>query len=93
LTKADGIHHDAVTDDALLIPKNARRDEVKDVFFAFGNDCVPGVISALSPDDEIGFFGEEIDNFAFSFVAPLEAANDGVHLKKYRAGGVTWRTR
>ena len=37
------------------------------------------VITALAADDEIGAFGEVIDDFAFAFIAPLEANNNGIH--------------
>src|ERR1700730_16737261 len=35
------------------------------------NDGVAGVISALAPNHHIRFRGEDIDDFAFPFVAPL----------------------
>lgn len=81
LTEANGIQHHAISNDALLSPKDARGDEVKDVFFALGDHGMTGVISALSTDNEVSFFGQEIDDFSLSFIAPLEATDNGVHLK------------
>ncbi|MFT7304269.1 MAG: hypothetical protein ACI8UZ_003118, partial [Akkermansiaceae bacterium] len=43
------------------------------------DDGMAGIISALAAYDKVRFFGEKIDDLAFSFVAPLEAANDGIH--------------
>jgi hypothetical protein len=53
---------------------------VEDVFRAVGDDGVSGIVSALAADNDIGSFGEVIDNFTFAFVAPLEAGDDGVHV-------------
>ena len=36
-------------------------------------DGVAGVIAALRADDDVRLFGEDIDDFAFAFVAPLGA--------------------
>ena len=79
LAETDRIHDDTVSDDALFIPKNAGGNEMEDIFFALGDHGVPGVVSALTANDEVRFFGQEIDNLALAFVAPVEAANDGVH--------------
>lgn len=54
---------------------------MKDVFLALRNDGVAGIVSALTAHDEVRFLSQEIDNFALTLVAPLEAANDGVHEK------------
>jgi hypothetical protein len=32
-----------------------------------------GVVSALGADDDVGFLGEDVDDFSFSFIAPLGA--------------------
>ena len=53
--------------------------EVKDVFFAVGNDGVAGVVATLAPGYDVGRLGEVVNDFAFSFVSPLESADDGVH--------------
>ena len=34
---------------------------------------VPGIVSALEPDNEIRLLRKQIDNLAFSFIAPLSA--------------------
>jgi hypothetical protein len=62
-----------------VIPENAGGKQVKDVFGAFGDDGVAGVVAALAADDDIGGLGEVVNDFAFAFVAPLEAGDNSVH--------------
>ena len=40
------------------------------------DQSVAGVVSPLKPDDEIRLFSKQIDNLAFSFIAPLSAHYD-----------------
>ena len=80
--EAGGVEYDAVADDAELArPQDARGDEMEDVFLAVGDDGVPGIVAALAACDHIGGFGKEVDDFAFAFVAPLGADNNGIHDK------------
>lgn len=44
---------------------------MKWVFFAVCYNSVSGVVAAVVADDIIGFFGQDVDYFAFTFVAPL----------------------
>ena len=37
------------------------------------NDRVAGVVAALGADDDVGLAGEDVDDFAFAFIAPLGA--------------------
>src|SRR5690606_37668112 len=59
-------------------PEDARGDEVEDVLPPLADDGVPGVVAALGSYDDVGLLGEEIDDLAFAFVAPLGADHDGV---------------
>ena len=43
--------------------------------FTVDHQGVAGVVAALETDDDIGVAGKKIDNFAFTFVAPL-GSND-----------------
>jgi hypothetical protein len=43
------------------------------VFLAVKNQRVSGVRTALKTCDDVVLRGEDVDNFAFSFIAPLEA--------------------
>ncbi len=70
----DRIDHDAVADDAdFAPPQNAGGNEVQDVFFSAVDDGVAGVVAALAADDDIGVAGEDVDDFALAFIAPLRA--------------------
>ena len=70
----DRVDHDAVADHAdLAAPQNAGGNEMENVFFAAMNDGVAGVVAALTADDDVGVSGQDIDDFAFAFIAPLRA--------------------
>ena len=70
----DRIDDDAVADHILgARAENATGDGVEDVFLAVKNQRVSGVRTALKTCDDVVLRGEDIDNFAFSFIAPLEA--------------------
>ena len=46
---------------------------MQDEFLAAVNDGVPGVVAALTADDDIGVPGKDVDDFALAFIAPLRA--------------------
>ena len=39
---------------------------------------MPGVVAALRADDDLSLFGEDVDDLAFAFVAPLGADENRV---------------
>ena len=39
---------------------------------------VPGIVSALEPDNEVRMLGKKIDDLALSLIAPLRADYDNV---------------
>src|SRR2546423_1152591 len=79
LHQRDWIDDDAVADDAsFAAPQNSRGDQMENVFRAAMNDSVAGVIPALAPDHDVRLGGKHIDDFAFAFVAPLRADENGV---------------
>ena len=51
---------------------------MEDVFGAVVDDGVAGVVAASSAHDDVGTFGEVIDDFTFSFITPLGADNDDI---------------
>jgi hypothetical protein len=51
---------------------------VQDVLGASHDDGVAGVVSALAAYDDFRGLCKEIDYFAFAFIAPLGAYEDGV---------------
>src|ERR1700682_1136624 len=78
-----GIDHDAVADDASFsAPQDSRWNQVQNVFRPAMNDGVPGVVSALAADDDIRLGGKHVDDFAFAFIAPLRADQNGVRHEK-----------
>ena len=60
---------------------------MEDEFFLPDLDRVAGVVAALGADDDIGLLGEDVDDLAFAFIAPLGADENGVH------GKLRWRAR
>src|ERR1700759_1846464 len=72
--KAYGIYDDAVAEDAIfLLSQDSRGNKMQNIFFSTDVDSMAGVVATLSPNNNIGLFGEDIVNFAFAFVAPLGA--------------------
>ena len=51
---------------------------MQNVFFTAVNDGVPGVVAALTADDDVGVPGKDVDDFAFAFIAPLRADQNRV---------------
>ena len=45
-------------------------------FFSVEDDGVARVVAALVTHDDVGFFAEQVHDFAFAFVAPLGAHHD-----------------
>ena len=72
--EADGVHDDAVADDAgFAATENSRGHKVEDIFLAFDEDGVAGVVTALRADDDIRLLRQNINDFALAFIAPLGA--------------------
>jgi hypothetical protein len=70
--EGNGIDDDAVADDAdFFAAQDAGGDEVEDVFFGADEDGVSGVVAALGADNDVGLFGENVDDFSLPFVTPL----------------------
>ena len=75
----DRIDDDAVADHANFPrPQNAGRDQVQNIFLAAVDDGVSGVVAALAADDDIRLLGQDVDDFAFAFIAPLGADQNRV---------------
>ena len=53
--------------------KNAAGNGMQHVLLAVKNQGVSGIGPALKTRDDIIFRGQDIDNFAFAFVSPLQA--------------------
>ena len=77
------VEHDPVSDDARhAFVKDSARDEVEDELIlgavvVFPDDGVPCVGAALIPGDDVKLFlAQQVDDFSFSFVAPLTSDDD-----------------
>ena len=55
--------------------KNAGWQKTEFICVAVEFNRVPGVVSALVADNDVVFFREQVDDFAFGFVAPLHTNN------------------
>ena len=71
------IQYDTIADDALhLRMKNAGRNQVKDMTLAADDYSVARVVASLIPSNAVELLRENIDDFAFSLIAPLQT-DDG----------------
>src|SRR5208337_3628282 len=69
-----GIEHHSVSNHALLVlMKNSGGEQVEDMLLPVYYQRVPRIVSALEPDNEIRLLRKQIDNLAFSLIAPLSA--------------------
>jgi len=72
-----GVDDDTVADDAGgRRVENAAGDQVEAVLLATGDDRVARVVPALRADDHVDGVGEEVDDLALAFIAPLPAHQD-----------------
>ena len=72
--ETDGVYDDSIANDAnLFLSEDPGGYEVKNVFLGLDMDCVPGIVAALGADHDISAFGQNVDYFAFTFIAPLGA--------------------
>ena len=68
-----GVEDDAVADDVHdARAEDADGQQVRGVLLAVDADGVAGVGAAAVADDDLRLFGEEVDDLALAFIAPLE---------------------
>ena len=73
------IDHQAVADHRdLARMQNAARHQPQHEFAVADQDRVAGVVAALIAHDVVEAVGEQIDQLALAFVAPLRAENDDI---------------
>ena len=58
--------------------EDARRDQAQDRLLAVDDERVAGVVAALEAHHRGDAVGQQIDDLAFAFVAPLGADDDHV---------------
>ena len=77
LEQRERVDHQAVADDGdFARMQNAAGDQPQHEFAVADQDGVAGVMAALIADDVVETVRQQIDQFAFAFVAPLRAQND-----------------
>ncbi len=51
---------------------------MEDILFAALDDGVAGVVAALAADHDVSVAGQNVDDLAFTFIAPLRADQDRI---------------
>jgi hypothetical protein len=70
----DRIDNNAVSNHAnFAAPEDSRRDQVQNVLKAAMDDSVPGIVAALTADNNVGLASKHVDDLALALVAPLHA--------------------
>jgi hypothetical protein len=78
--KIKRIHDNAIADYAMLsIVQDTTRNEVQNIFLVAHYHSVASVRASLETNYNIRFLGEEINNLAFSFIAPLGSNQYCIH--------------
>ena len=77
LLQRAGVQHHAVADQAQRVgTQDAGGNQVQYGFLAVDDQRVAGVVAALEAHDRTDFLGEQIDDLALAFIAPLGTEND-----------------
>ena len=75
----DGIHDNAVADDALLVRvQNARRCEMEYIAVLAHLDGVTRIVAALVADNPVHFLREDINDLPLPLVSPLSPNQNGI---------------
>src|SRR5690606_26328352 len=73
------VQRDARADDCgLARTQYAYRKQVQGEFLSVNLHGVAGIASAVVPDDNIEVLGEQVNNFALAFIAPVQADDTSV---------------
>src|SRR5208337_1116588 len=74
LHEGEGIQHHAVADYAAAsLAQHPAGNELKDEFLALNRDGVAGIVATRIPRNHVEAFRENVNDLAFTFVAPLRA--------------------
>src|SRR5664280_355719 len=72
----EGIKHHPISDyAAAALTQHSAGDELKDELLALDRDRVSGIVAARIARYDVEAFGENVNDLAFAFVAPLRADN------------------
>jgi hypothetical protein len=71
--------HNPITDQTLhALAQNAGRNQVQNRLLAINNQCMVGIMPTLKACYRCNSLGQQVDDLAFAFVAPLRAQNNYV---------------
>ncbi len=70
-------HHAIANHGAAALAQHAARNQLENEFLALNNDRVAGVVSSGVARHHRKILGEDVDDLAFAFIAPLGAHNYG----------------
>ncbi len=59
--------------------QDAGGQQVQDELALLGDDSVSGIVAALIAGNDIGVFGQQVDDTAFALIAPVDSSNSGKH--------------
>src|SRR5262249_37266599 len=54
-------------------PEDSGRDQMQNIFHSAMNDGVPGIVTALTADNDVGLGSKHVDDLAFALIAPLHS--------------------
>jgi hypothetical protein len=76
--EGEWIEHDAVANyTAAAFAQHSARYELKNELLAVDSDGVPGIVSAGITSYDFEAFRKNVNDFAFAFIAPLSADDNG----------------
>jgi hypothetical protein len=76
-----GVNDNAICDNADgFAPDGAAGEKMESEFFVADDNGMAGVGAAAIADHNIIFFGKDINNFTFAFIAPLQSYNTDIHI-------------
>ena len=84
LDQTDRIDHHAVADHAdFAFAQDPRRNQVQHIFLLADENGVTSIVSSLGAHDDVRIVGEDINDLAFTFIAPLGAYQDCIGHKLF----------
>ena len=77
LHEGERIEHDAITDDAAAaFAQHAARNELENKLLALDGNRMSGIVTAGITRNHLEALGQNVNDFAFAFVAPLRSDDD-----------------
>jgi glutaredoxin-related protein len=75
----DRVDNNAISNHAgFAAPEDSRWDQMQNIFDAAMNDCVAGIVAALTADNDVCLGSKDVDDFPLALISPLHANQDCV---------------